>query len=75
MYDWQDGKAVKDSGAPAPSSDMADRLILPMLDVCVACLREGVAADEDTIDGAMIFATASPRFGAAPCTTRVHGAW
>jgi 3-hydroxyacyl-CoA dehydrogenase/enoyl-CoA hydratase/3-hydroxybutyryl-CoA epimerase len=29
---------------------MADRLILPMLDACVACLREGVVADEDTIE-------------------------
>ena len=25
---------------------MIDRLILPMLDVCVTCLREGMVADE-----------------------------
>ena len=46
---------------------MTDRLILPMLDVCVACLREGVVADEDTVDGAMIFAT-----GFAPVPRRAH---
>ena len=45
---------------------MTDRLILPMLDVCVACLREGVVADEDTIDGAMIFATGFAPFRGGP---------
>jgi 3-hydroxyacyl-CoA dehydrogenase/enoyl-CoA hydratase/3-hydroxybutyryl-CoA epimerase len=66
MYDWKDGKAVKDSGLPAPSADMADRLILQMLDVCVTCLRENVVADEDTIDSAMIFATGFAPFRGGP---------
>jgi 3-hydroxyacyl-CoA dehydrogenase/enoyl-CoA hydratase/3-hydroxybutyryl-CoA epimerase len=66
MYDWKDGKAMKDSGAPAPNPDMADRLILQMLDVCVTCLRENVVADEDTIDGAMIFATGFSPFRGGP---------
>jgi 3-hydroxyacyl-CoA dehydrogenase/enoyl-CoA hydratase/3-hydroxybutyryl-CoA epimerase len=66
MYDWKDGKAIKDSGTPPPHPDMADRLILPLLDVCVTCLREGVVADEDTIDGAMIFATGFAPFRGGP---------
>jgi 3-hydroxyacyl-CoA dehydrogenase/enoyl-CoA hydratase/3-hydroxybutyryl-CoA epimerase len=66
MYDWKDGKAIKDHSAAVPSPDMADRLILPMLDVCVTCLREGVVADEDTIDGAMIFATGFAPFLGGP---------
>jgi 3-hydroxyacyl-CoA dehydrogenase/enoyl-CoA hydratase/3-hydroxybutyryl-CoA epimerase len=66
MYDWKDGKAVKDHGGAAPSPDMADRLILPMVDVCVTCLREGVVADEDIIDGAMIFATGFAPFRGGP---------
>ncbi len=37
-----------------------------MLDVCVTCLREGVIADEDTIDGAMIFATGFAPFRGGP---------
>jgi len=66
FYDWKGGKAVKDRDAPPPTDDMADRLILPMLDVCVGCLREGVVADEDTVDGAMIFATGFAPFRGGP---------
>jgi 3-hydroxyacyl-CoA dehydrogenase/enoyl-CoA hydratase/3-hydroxybutyryl-CoA epimerase len=66
MYDWKDGKAIKDPGGGAASPDMADRLILPMLDVCVTCLREGVVADEEIIDGAMIFATGFAPFRGGP---------
>jgi 3-hydroxyacyl-CoA dehydrogenase/enoyl-CoA hydratase/3-hydroxybutyryl-CoA epimerase len=64
MYVWKEGKAMKDPGMPSPGPDMADRLLLPMLDACVSCLREKIVADEDTIDGAMIFATGfAPFFG------------
>jgi 3-hydroxyacyl-CoA dehydrogenase/enoyl-CoA hydratase/3-hydroxybutyryl-CoA epimerase len=66
MYEWKDGNAVKDRGTPAPSPDMADRVILQMLDVCVTCLREGVVADEETVDGAMIFATGFAPFRGGP---------
>ena len=66
MYEWKDGNAVKDHGTPAPSPDMADRLILPMVDVCVTCLREGVVTDEEIIDGAMIFATGFAPFRGGP---------
>jgi 3-hydroxyacyl-CoA dehydrogenase / enoyl-CoA hydratase / 3-hydroxybutyryl-CoA epimerase len=66
LYDWKDGEAVKDRDAPKPTPEMTDRLILPMLDVCVACLREGVVADEDTVDGAMIFATGFAPFRGGP---------
>jgi 3-hydroxyacyl-CoA dehydrogenase/enoyl-CoA hydratase/3-hydroxybutyryl-CoA epimerase len=66
MYEWKNGKAVKETGAPPPSPDMADRLILPMLDVCVTCLREGIVTDEDTIDAAMIFATGFAPFRGGP---------
>ena len=66
FYEWKDGSPVKDRDAPKPTEEMADRLILPMLDACVACLREGVVADEDTVDGAMIFATGFPPFRGGP---------
>src|SRR4029077_2485445 len=45
FYSWKDGKAEK---APRPetgprvSDEMIDRLVLPMSNVCVACLREGI---------------------------------
>ena len=52
--------------APPPTDVMTDRLILPMIDVCVGCLREGMVADEDTVDGAMIFATGFAPFRGGP---------
>src|SRR5437870_240164 len=66
FYEWRYGKAVKDRDAPKPTEEMTDRLILPMLDVTVACLREGVVADEDTVDAAMIFATGFAPFRGGP---------
>jgi 3-hydroxyacyl-CoA dehydrogenase/enoyl-CoA hydratase/3-hydroxybutyryl-CoA epimerase len=66
FYQWKDGKPVKDRDPPPPHEDMLDRLILPMVNVCVECLREGVVADEDTVDGAMIFATGFAPFRGGP---------
>jgi 3-hydroxyacyl-CoA dehydrogenase/enoyl-CoA hydratase/3-hydroxybutyryl-CoA epimerase len=66
FYDWKDGRAVKSGDAGTPAADATDRLILPMLDVCVTCLREGVVADEEIVDGAMIFATGFAPFRGGP---------
>lgn len=64
FYDWS-------SGTPRPEAeggpdDLTDRLILPMLDACVECLRKGVAGDANKVDGAMIFATGFPPFKGGP---------
>ena len=66
LYEWKKGEPVKERDAPKPTPEMTDRLILPMVDVCVACLREGVVADSDTVDGAMIFATGFAPFRGGP---------
>jgi 3-hydroxyacyl-CoA dehydrogenase/enoyl-CoA hydratase/3-hydroxybutyryl-CoA epimerase len=66
FYEWKDGHAVKAHVAISPPADSTDRLILPMLDVCVTCLREGVVPDEDIVDGAMIFATGFAPFRGGP---------
>jgi 3-hydroxyacyl-CoA dehydrogenase/enoyl-CoA hydratase/3-hydroxybutyryl-CoA epimerase len=66
FYEWKDGKAVKEHEVPKPTEEMTDRLILPMIAACVACLREGVVADEDIVDGAMIFATGFAPFRGGP---------
>jgi 3-hydroxyacyl-CoA dehydrogenase / enoyl-CoA hydratase / 3-hydroxybutyryl-CoA epimerase len=67
LYTWRDGHAVKDrESAEAPPPDTTDRLILPMLDVCVTCLREGIVTDEQVVDGAMIFATGFAPFRGGP---------
>jgi 3-hydroxyacyl-CoA dehydrogenase/enoyl-CoA hydratase/3-hydroxybutyryl-CoA epimerase len=66
LYDWKDGHAVKQLGGAAPPPDTTDRLILPMLDVCVTCLREKIVANEDIVDGAMIFGTGFAPFRGGP---------
>jgi len=66
FYEWRYGKAMKERDAPKPTEEMTDRLILPMIAVCVACLREGVVDDEDIVDGAMIFATGFAPFRGGP---------
>lgn len=66
FYVWKDGKAQKTLGAAAISADMTDRLILPMLNVCVTCLREGIVENPDVVDGAMIFGTGFAPFRGGP---------
>ena len=74
LYDWKDGHAVKTHDEVAPPPDTIDRLVLPMLDACVTCLREGVVADEQIVDGAMIFATGFAPFRGGPMHyTRTRG--
>ena len=67
FYIWQDGKAVKHPPARrrAPA-DLTDRLILVLVNECVACLREGVVADADLVDAAVIFGTGFAPFRGGP---------
>jgi 3-hydroxyacyl-CoA dehydrogenase/enoyl-CoA hydratase/3-hydroxybutyryl-CoA epimerase len=69
FYVWKDGKADKSpaqSTEAQPTPEMIDRLILPMSNVCVACLREGIVDDPDAVDGAMIFGTGYAPFRGGP---------
>ena len=78
FYVWKDGKADKartSSSAAEPNAEMIDRLILPMSNVCVACLREGIVSDPDMVDGAMIFGTGYAPFRGGPLNyARTRGA-
>lgn len=70
LYQWKNGKAQKTqrgSGQSNPSrAEIADRLILPLLNACVECYREGVVSDLDHLDAAMIFATGFAPFTGGP---------
>jgi 3-hydroxyacyl-CoA dehydrogenase/enoyl-CoA hydratase/3-hydroxybutyryl-CoA epimerase len=71
FYTWKEGKADKTSALGAspdvkPTDEMIDRLVLPMSNVCVACLREGVVDNADMVDGAMIFGTGYAPFRGGP---------
>lgn len=78
FYVWKGGKAEK---APLPETgprvtdEMIDRLILPISNVCVAALREGIVEDADAVDGAMIFGTGYAPFRGGPLNyARTRGA-
>jgi 3-hydroxyacyl-CoA dehydrogenase/enoyl-CoA hydratase/3-hydroxybutyryl-CoA epimerase len=68
FYAWHGGKAdkVRSSSSAQPDAEMIDRLILPMSNVCVACLREGIVENSDMVDGAMIFGTGYAPFRGGP---------
>ena len=66
FYEWKDGKAVKTQSPVQPTDEMIDRLVLPMSNVCVACLREGIVDNADVVDGAMIFGTGYAPFRGGP---------
>jgi 3-hydroxyacyl-CoA dehydrogenase/enoyl-CoA hydratase/3-hydroxybutyryl-CoA epimerase len=67
FYVWRDGKPLR---TPSPQfaipADLEDRLILPMLNEAVACLREGIVADADLLDAGAIFATGFAPFRGGP---------
>ena len=67
FYLWQNGKAVKPptDGVSAPP-DLIDRLILAMLNECVACLREGIVEDADLLDAGVIFGSGFAPFRGGP---------
>lgn len=67
FYRYADGKPVKDNGkAGAAPAELSDRLIMPMLNEAVACLREGIVADADLLDAGVIFGTGFAPFRGGP---------
>jgi len=69
FYTWKDGKPEKPplpETGPRVTDEMIDRLVLPMSNVCVACLREGIVDNADVVDGAMIFGTGYAPFRGGP---------
>jgi 3-hydroxyacyl-CoA dehydrogenase/enoyl-CoA hydratase/3-hydroxybutyryl-CoA epimerase len=69
FYIWKGGKADKGPSVPStsePTAEMIDRLVLPMSNVCVACLREAIVDNSDAVDGAMIFGTGYAPFRGGP---------
>ncbi|MGH8272146.1 MAG: 3-hydroxyacyl-CoA dehydrogenase NAD-binding domain-containing protein [Gammaproteobacteria bacterium] len=67
LYVWQDGKAQKQT-KPAAGADaeLQERLILPLLNEAVRCLREGIVADADLLDAGVIFGTGFAPFRGGP---------
>jgi 3-hydroxyacyl-CoA dehydrogenase / enoyl-CoA hydratase / 3-hydroxybutyryl-CoA epimerase len=67
FYPWREGKAVKPSAeGVSPPSDLSDRLVLVMINECVACLRERVVETADLVDAAVLFGTGFAPFRGGP---------
>jgi len=62
----EDAKTSEDMDVQHKDTVLADRMILPMLNTLVRCLREGIVSDADTADGAMIFGTGFAPFRGGP---------
>ncbi|STX29175.1 yfcX enoyl CoA hydratase [Legionella beliardensis] len=73
FYRYKDGKPIKKKPQTDKSyQDIANRLILRMVNESAACLREGVVADSDLLDGAMIFAAGFAPFRGGPMNYAKH---
>ena len=67
LYRWRDGKPERSSGsAPEPDVELEERLILPLLNEAVRCLREELVADADLLDAGVIFGTGFAPFRGGP---------
>jgi 3-hydroxyacyl-CoA dehydrogenase/enoyl-CoA hydratase/3-hydroxybutyryl-CoA epimerase len=68
FYAWRDGKIVRARGRGHGPEDLADRLILALVNESVACLRERIVEDADLIDAGVIFGTGFAPFRGGPLT-------
>lgn len=67
FYRYVRGKPVKKKvTGDGKYNEIADRLILRMVNESAMCVREGVVADADLLDGGMIFATGFAPFRGGP---------
>ena len=67
FYEWRDGKPIKPPATGVtPPPDLADRLLLPMINESVACLRERVVEEADLLDAGVIFGTGFAPFRGGP---------
>ncbi|MEX2499166.1 MAG: 3-hydroxyacyl-CoA dehydrogenase NAD-binding domain-containing protein [Wenzhouxiangellaceae bacterium] len=68
FYKWEKGKPVRDDDAHKGHDleKLAQELLQPYLDECLACLRDGVVENEDLLDAGMIFGTGFAPFRGGP---------
>ena len=73
FYRYKNGKPIKQKIKSTKSAnDMANRLVLRMVNEAVSCLREGVVADSDLLDAGMIFGTGFAPFRGGPINYAKH---
>src|SRR5262249_12442033 len=59
FYQYKNGKPIRNTveAKGGRTDDIEDRLILRIVNECVACLREQIVDDADLLDAGMIFGT------------------
>jgi 3-hydroxyacyl-CoA dehydrogenase/enoyl-CoA hydratase/3-hydroxybutyryl-CoA epimerase len=66
FYVYVNGRPQKRRDSAAPDGELADRLILPMINEAVACLAEGIVDDQDLLDAGVVFGTGFAPFTGGP---------
>ena len=66
IYQWKDGKPVKQRPPGQPDVDLQDRLILPLVNAAVECWREKIVEDADAVDAGLVFGAGFPPFRGGP---------
>jgi 3-hydroxyacyl-CoA dehydrogenase/enoyl-CoA hydratase/3-hydroxybutyryl-CoA epimerase len=68
FYTWKKGKPVKDRTAiqNVNLDSLAQELMQPYFDECMACLEDGIVANRDELDAGMIFGTGFAPFRGGP---------
>ncbi|HKJ22866.1 MAG TPA: 3-hydroxyacyl-CoA dehydrogenase family protein, partial [Gammaproteobacteria bacterium] len=68
FYDYKGGKPRRARGEKgySPPPDLAQRLMFRLFNECVACLHEGIVADEDLLDAGVVFGTGFAPFRGGP---------
>jgi 3-hydroxyacyl-CoA dehydrogenase/enoyl-CoA hydratase/3-hydroxybutyryl-CoA epimerase len=69
FYTYKKGKPVSEGSkkkSPLTEQEVQDRMILRLLNECVACLREGIVDEAALIDAGMIFGTGFAPFRGGP---------
>jgi 3-hydroxyacyl-CoA dehydrogenase / enoyl-CoA hydratase / 3-hydroxybutyryl-CoA epimerase len=61
-----DGRAQKQRPYPPPDGELADRLILPLVNEAVACLAANIVDDADLLDAGVVFGTGFAPFTGGP---------
>ncbi|MBI2994713.1 MAG: enoyl-CoA hydratase/isomerase family protein [Gammaproteobacteria bacterium] len=67
-YEFHNGKARKSKVEAAPQvlQGIEERLVMRLLNECIACLREGIVEDADLLDAGMIYGTGFAPFRGGP---------
>lgn len=66
LYEWEKGKPKKSGEISASVEQTTDRLVMPLLNTAMECLRKGIVADAQVLDGALIFGTGFAPFRGGP---------